>query len=388
MPETAETKKLKKKILLGITKATWGGAQRYLFDLATNLPREKFDIIVMAGEPGLLKTRLEERGIRVLVIPDLARDVRFWKEWRAFRWIFKTIREERPDILHLNSPKISGLGALAGRLLGVPRIVTTVHGWTFFEDRGAPQKAAIAFLSWVIAALAHRVILITRRDYKTSLKFPFIARRKFDLIHNGVPPLHDNIARETARGILRSHLGQSRGSLLAHDSVWIGAIGELTANKDFPMLIRAMRALPPEVSLIIIGEGEERLQLASLIKNVKAESQIFLAGFIPDAAALLPAFDILALTSRKEGLPYVLLEAGLAHLAVAATDVGGVPDIVSDKKTGLLAPAGKHKIFADALQTLIRDPKTRHLLAANLHATVKRDFSLAVMLEKTREAYL
>ncbi|MBI2096604.1 MAG: glycosyltransferase [Candidatus Sungbacteria bacterium] len=126
---------MKRKILFGVTKAGWGGAQRYVFDLITNLPPDKFKVSVMAGAPGLLQNRLETAGIRFIPVSGLGRDIAWLKELEALFGILTAIRKEKPDVLHLNSPKMSGLGAFAGRLLGVPRIIVTVHGWSFAEDR-------------------------------------------------------------------------------------------------------------------------------------------------------------------------------------------------------------------------------------------------------------
>src|SRR3989338_9863030 len=126
----------KRKILYVITKGNWGGSQRYLFDMATSLPKNKFDVKVAIGEGGLLKERLLENGIKVISIPALQRDISVMKEIRSFVSLYKIFRTSpRPDVVHLNSSKASALGALAARIAGVPRIVFTAHGWPFKEDR-------------------------------------------------------------------------------------------------------------------------------------------------------------------------------------------------------------------------------------------------------------
>src|SRR3990167_9212541 len=115
-PIAKESDGKKTKILIGITKATAGGAQRYVFDLATHLPREHYSVLVVAGEPGPLIERLSVANIQTAIIPDLGRDIALSKDWHSFWKLAEIVRKEKPDILHLNSPKMAGLGALAGRI--------------------------------------------------------------------------------------------------------------------------------------------------------------------------------------------------------------------------------------------------------------------------------
>jgi glycosyltransferase involved in cell wall biosynthesis len=108
---------------------------------------------------------------------------------------------------------------------------------------------------------------------------------------------------------------------------------------------------------------------------------------LPDAARYLKNFDIFVLPSLKEGLPYVLLEAGLAELPVIATDVGGIPEIIEDEKTGLLINPAKPKEIADAIEKLIKDEKLRKTLAQNLHQKILQEFSFEKMLKRTLATY-
>ena len=119
-----------KKILFLITKANWGGAQRYVFDLATAL-RNEFDISVAFGQEGLLAKKLREAQITTFPIRALQRDVSISSDVKSFLELMRLFRVEKPDVVHLNSSKAAGVGALAARLAGVPRIIFTAHGWPF-----------------------------------------------------------------------------------------------------------------------------------------------------------------------------------------------------------------------------------------------------------------
>src|SRR5262245_56822422 len=130
-----ETKKL--RVLYVITKSYFGGAQRYVSDLASNPPVD-METAVLCGGPnmflqeGFLVVKLKEHNVRTIVLPSLTRDVGVL-DFKAFYQLFKAIRAEKPDVLHPNSSKAGGLDALAGRLCRVPQIIYTAHGWAFNE---------------------------------------------------------------------------------------------------------------------------------------------------------------------------------------------------------------------------------------------------------------
>ncbi|MBI2055014.1 MAG: glycosyltransferase family 4 protein [Candidatus Sungbacteria bacterium] len=373
--------KRRKKVVIGITKATWGGAQRYCFDLATHLAKNQFDVVLVAGESGLLAERLKAIGIRVIIISGMRRDIRWLGELLILKRLISILRSERPDILHLNSPKMAGLGALAGRILGVPKIVVTIHGWSFFEDRNTVARTIIWFFSWFTAVFTHKVIVITHRDYLAAQDFPFIAKRKFTLIPNGIGEYGNFVERTIARKELRDLAS-------FYDTPFIiGTITELTANKDLPTLIRAAAKLPQNAVSIIIGGGEDETRLRKLIEELDAAHKVFLTGFVKDAWRLLRGLDCFILTSVKEGLPYVIMEAMAAGLPIIATNIGGIPDLLVQNESGILVAPKDPEMLAAAIRKLAEDGQLRDNLAKNARYRVEKLFNINAMIEETRRLY-
>jgi len=161
--ETMETNK-KTKILYLITKSNWGGAGRYVYDLTTSLPEDKFDVVVALGGEGLLKQRLEEKGVRVITVKSLERNVSILKEFSALFELYSLFEKERPDVVHLNSSKAGGLGAFAARLSGIPRIVFTAHGWAFGEKRFLLHQWLIWMASLATQVFSHVTIAVSTYD--------------------------------------------------------------------------------------------------------------------------------------------------------------------------------------------------------------------------------
>ena len=119
------------KILYVITKSNWGGAQKHVFDLATAMKDAGHTPVVALGGDGILRQKLEDIGIKTYAISTLGRNIAITKDAGSFHEVFSVIRREKPNVLHVHSPKAAGIGALAGRLLGVKKIIYTVHGWAF-----------------------------------------------------------------------------------------------------------------------------------------------------------------------------------------------------------------------------------------------------------------
>src|SRR5260221_10437089 len=115
------------KIIYGITKSNFGGAQRYVYDLATAAKAAGHDVAVMTGGNGVLVEKLRGNGIRVIEIKGLKRDISIVDEFKSFHFIFRTLYAEKPDVFHTNSSKMGGIGNLAGRLAAVKKVILTAH---------------------------------------------------------------------------------------------------------------------------------------------------------------------------------------------------------------------------------------------------------------------
>ncbi len=373
------------RILYVITKANWGGAQRYVFDLALASKNAGHEVLVICGQEGVLTERLAEADIQTSTIDAMKRDIGILDEIRSFRSLLTYIGAFRPDVIHANSSKAGALTTLAGRMKGVRRILFTAHGWAFNEGRPLWQKMIIGFLHYVTVLLSHTTICVSSAIRADASWMPF-TKKRFALIHNGVRAL-DFLPRETARAVIAPDLAHT-----FPDSLWIGTIAELHPTKGLDVLIEAftsfVRATGSPAVLVIMGEGDDWAHLEKLVMIYDLPDRIVLTGFVKDAATHLKALDLFALPSRSEALGYALLEAGLASLPAIGTRVGGIPEILTDKETGLLVPASDAMELEDALNTMATDETLRTRLGTALHEKVVADFSVETMISKTLALYV
>lgn len=373
------------KLMLLITKGYWGGAQHYVYDLASNLPSGKYEVTVVTGEGEELDNKLRDSGIRVIKLSNLKRDIGLFNEWQTFLSLIKLFRTEKPDIIHLNSSKIGGLGALAGRLIGIKKIIFTAHGWAFNEQRSVFSRAIILFFHWLTIVLAHTTITVSHIQ-KNQIKFlPFI-QTKLTTIHNGITS-GELMTKAEARTLIEQKFPTVK-AFIQPETIWLGTVAELHTNKGLDIAIRAIKNMAPKNFVyLIIGEGEKRVKLEKLIQQLNLTDKVFLIGKIPEAQKILPAFDIFLLPSRTEAFPYVLLEAGIASLPVITSHVGGIPEIITDQKSGLLVIKENETKLQEAIEKLIGDSTLRDTYGQELHHYVIKKFSTEQMLYATEKLY-
>lgn len=387
----------KKKVLILITKSNWGGAQKYVFDLATNIPKDAYEVTVMAGSEGIMIEKLKESGVKSFGNLAIGRDISIWKDFRAFFELISILRKQRPDVLHLNSSKIGGLGALAGRLTGIKRIIFTSHGWAFNENRTLLSKIIIKSIHWITVVLAHQTISVSDKLKKQMVNWPFI-NDKIYTIHNAIKPeaIFSKANAELELIKINPSLKQKFDVFNSKKTIIIGSVGELHhikgyeyALKGISDLIISQKQTNPSINILylIIGTGEEKVKIESTIKKLGMEENVILLGHVKDAYHYLKMFDIFLLSSLSESFGYVLLEAGLASVPVIATAVGGIPEIIDDMKSGILIQSKKSTEIKNAIEFYLTHKKTRREHGVALHDKVLKEFSIEKMISETLKTY-
>ena len=321
-----------KKILYVVTQSVWGGAQRYVYDLATVFRKLGWQVSVATGEDpqGELCVRLQTAGVTTRHIKSLTRAVRPLHNIRAIFEITNLCRELKPDIVHLNSSMAGVVGAMSARLAHVPKIIYTVHGLVLKEPLPTMGKLIYWLAEWFSGKLRTITICVSEDDRRAALRAHIAKPQHLVTIPIGIKKI-----KFLTRDEARIHLSKKLPPLNATET-WIGTIAGLYATKGLDTLLESARIIiqkNPEFHFIIIGEGPERKRLERSMAENKLQKNCHLLGHIPDAAMYLKAFDCFALPSLKEGLPYTILEARAAQIPIVATRVGGIPEIMDENET-------------------------------------------------------
>lgn len=375
------------KILYIITQADGGGAQNYCLALAKH-----FKGAIAAGEEaGQLFANAQAAGLKTFRLKHLKRDISPWHDLLAVFEIARLIKQERPDIVHLNSTKAGFLGSLAfalhrSRLRRLvqsrdkshgPKIIFTAHGFRFLEPLSPAGQWFYLMAEKIASWFRDYIICVSDTDKKSALNNNIISANKIITIHNGLPPL-SFINRDGGRRALR----------LPSDKFIFGTVANFYKTKGLDVLISAVGMISKTTLLnslfVIVGDGSEIENLKLKIKNLRLENTIKLLGNIINAKNYLKAFDCFILPSRKEGFPYSLLEAMQAGLPIISTNVGGIPEAAAN--AGILVEPNNPKKMAMAITEMFQNTQLRETLSAKALAQAKL-FTEKKMLEETEAVY-
>ncbi len=325
------------------------------------------------ADPGFdrLRARAEERGAPLAAVDDNGPF-----DLGVVPRLLKLCRRERVAVWHGHDYKTNALGLLL-RCFWPMRLVTTVHGWVHHTAR-TPLYYWLDRLS-----LRHyeKVICVSEDLYRLSRGCGVPARR-CELLENGVDL--DDYRRRRPVAEAKQRMG------LRPDRLLVGAAGRLSAEKGFDALIRAVHQLRHDglgVDLVVVGEGDERLRLESRIAELGLGDGVRLLGYRSDLPDWYEAVDVFALSSLREGLPNVLLEAMALETPVVATRIAGVPRLVRHEENGLLVEPGSVEDLAGALGRVLRDADLRGRLARAGRRTVEAGYSFAVRMDRLRLLY-
>lgn len=321
------------RILHVIQELRTGGAERVVASLVRGSAERGHEVAVAAA-PGAVA---DELGLSPFPLPVLER--RPWRvplgAWRVFR----AIRTFRPDIVHAQNPAMALLVALATGRGHRPPALVTVQGVP--EADYGPTSRLLRAAGLPVVACGPGV-----ESGLTDAGLPSV-----ELIANAVPPAPE----PRQRGELDRELGLLTGAKL------VVAVGRLVPVKNHALAIEAIASVPG-ATLVIIGEGALRDELAQQAASLGIADRVVLTGLRADARAIMGAADAVVVPSVGEGLPLVALEALAAHTPVVATAVRGIRELLTHERDSLLVPAGDAAALAAALRRVLEDD----VLAARL----------------------
>jgi len=293
--------------------------------------------------------------------------------------LYKTIKQQKPDIVHLNSSKMGVIGAIAAKIAKVEHIIYTVHGFVFNEPMSKFSKKLYISAEKFSARFKKKLICVSEYDKNQGLKNKIAAERKFITIHNGISSNLKFLSKEDAKNYLN----------ISSEQV-IGTIANFYPTKDLITYIKVASEVTkkfPNSCFVIIGDGIQRKEIESLISSLNLEGKIILAGYKIDAYKYLAAFDIYLCTSVKEGFPLSILEATIAQVPIVTTNAGGIPEMIQNDYNGILTNIKDSKAMSEAVIRLMTDKdRAQRMAKAGYNKTVN-EFGLNLMIKKTSQLY-
>ncbi len=350
-----------------------GGAERQLVNYLLAADRTEFRHTVVCLEArGELAATVEAIGIPVIRMPIRMRSS-LGSLLRFARWL----KAENVIVLHAHMHDSALWGRVAGRLAGVPVLMTTEHGKELWKG---PLRVAI---DHHLSRCTARHIAVSRDGMEIRIRRERLDPGKLILIPNGVPiPVaFDN---DAGRRRIRAEFGLAPGTPV------LGTVGRVVAAKGYEYLLTAvglLRESYPQLRWLAVGDGDCRSALTARAAAAGLDDAVIWACRRNDVTDLLAAMDIWVMSSVREGLPVALLEAMAAGRPIVATQVGGIPDAVRDGREGLLVPPADPSALAAAISALLADPIRTAELAAAARRRAATDYGIDSVASRIEDVY-
>lgn len=355
------------KVALLIATLEQAGAEKQLSLLARGLPRDAFDVDVIAlVRGGYYERELRDAGIRVHVLGKRRK-----LDPRALLALRALVRRIAPDVVHawMFTANAYARLALGGR--DAPPVIASERGPDDWKSAWQHR------LDRLLVARTSRLVVNAEVVARQAAARGFPAER-IRVVPNGIdtirPPAH----------------GAEITPALRPGARLVGYVGRLAPGKRVEDLVEAvalLRAEIPDVILLVIGDGPERAALERRARERGAGDALRFLGHRPDAAALVAGLDAFWLASENEGMSNSLMEAMAAGVPVVVSDIPGNRELVVDGLTGCTAPLGDPRAFADATARLWRDPARAAAMAAAAAEHIRRELSVERMVERCARLY-
>jgi glycosyltransferase involved in cell wall biosynthesis len=357
------------RVLLIIDELDVGGTEQQIVELVRHLPRARWTPTVCCFRPGRKSAEIERLGVRVVHLPKRG-TVDPW----LVRDLIALMRAERFDVVQTFLIGGNLWGRLAALAAGVPVVIASERNVDVWEE---PAKR---WLGLALARVTDRIVANADavRDY--------LVRRGADprrvvTIRNGVDV--SRFAAAVDRDGIRAALGFDHGHTVA------AVVARLEPQKGQDVVIEVadrLRARHPGLRWLLVGGGSAEAALRAEVARRGLADRVVFTGFRTDSADLLRAADLSVLVSTKEGLSNTLLESLVAGLPVVASGVGGNAEVIAPG-AGLLVPPRDADALAAAVEQIAADPAAAIHMGARGREHVRREFTVARMVEQTAALY-
>ncbi len=351
------------------------GQTAHVLSLIKGLDRSRFQIEVLLPEELTTAARLMiNAGARVRLLPIRKT---FWKP-AAVSQLLRSIREQRGGIIHIHSQEAGLIARPLAKLGGARHIFYTPQT---IDIRRQYLHGIYTRIESGMARFTDRILSVNEFDRQRLISWG-ISPQKVETVYNGIE-LDERYSDEDPKK-LRQMLGlREEGSVVMQ----IGRLSVQKAPLDFINGAAIVLSHRPDVQFVMIGDGPCNLAVQKRLQKLGLEGQIKLAGTQDQASRLIPAANLITLTSLWEGMPYSLLEAMASQKPVVCTRVNGCPEIVEDRRTGLLVPPGQPGQWAQAVMKLIDEPEIALTYGRAGRQRVEERFSLHEMISKVENLY-
>lgn len=374
------------KKILHVIRPAEGGMKDHLVTLSGGLREKGYQVEVACPPNSVLSSEIEKLGLAVRPI-NLVGPLSPGNDWVCLNQLQAMMRSGRYDIVHFHGSKAGLLGRTAAVLARCKKTVQTVHNFVVYEEVPVARKILYRSGENLLSRVTSKIITVSEALKEDLVKHYKIKPEKIKVIYNGIEPPGPESFDKTS---CRVRFGIKPGTVV------IGTIARMAPQKGLNYLIEAVPLIeaalmeseePVDISFIIAGDGPLRPGLEELAGKLGVTDKVLFPGFIDNIWETLSCFDIFVTPSIAEGLSITTIQAMAAGLPVAASRVGGLPEVVREGVTGFLVrPRGSVEL-AQAVVRLVTDRETRQQFGSNGRSFAVERFSNIQMINETAGIY-
>ncbi|MGI6630093.1 MAG: glycosyltransferase family 4 protein [Bacillota bacterium] len=369
--------------VLHVVRPADGGMKNHILTLLRNLNKTKYRIFLACPHKNEWISYLKDSDIEVVEIP-LKGELSPSSDLKSVLQLMDLIRKWDIDLVHTHGMKAGLVGRIAGSFVpgrAVPYLIATVHNSVYHYQMPRYQRHLLAKVQKYLAMKTDQFITVSKALKKEIMLWEGVPENKIQVIYNGIK-VENFDKKVTPYGKIR----------LGLNPVFpvVGTVARLAPQKGLEYFIKAaslVSQVVDKVQFLIVGDGPLRKELEFITAKKRLQDKILFTGYFPNISEIYPVIDVFVMPSLSEGLSISIIEAMAAKRPIAATAVGGIPELIRHRESGLLVPPGNEQALAQAILELLKRPKWSEKLGEKAGKKARNEYTVEKMVQQTENIY-
>ncbi|MCK4240971.1 MAG: glycosyltransferase family 4 protein [Candidatus Atribacteria bacterium] len=372
-----------------IARMITGGADENTLFTVQGLDKDRYEVDLIMGEEfdESIFDRVKNNNFDIIQIKGLKWKLNFLYDPVVLLKLIKLLKKKRYDIVHTHTTKAGILGRIAARIAGVPIIVHGLHGSTFQAFNSGLLNWLLFLFERLTGRFTDAYISVSKVLSETYIKKGIGKKGNHYTVYSGMELYKFYHARDKINYKEKyEELGINVGEFL------IGNVARLETRKGHKFLLDAFKNVVKEqkdghVKLLIIGEGNKRKYLENYVEELNLGDKVIFTGYREDVEELMALMDIFVLTSLREGLPRVLVQAAAVGMPSVAFNVDGVPEIIKDNYNGFFVRPRDVGQLTNRIEKYINNKELVLLHGQKGREFIKDRWSIEGMVDRIDKIY-
>lgn len=368
---------LKKTRIMHIVQCP-GGVENYISMLLKYMDRDSYEQILICSQD--YKKENFTDLVDVFETVEMGREISFQKDIVAIYKIRKLIKKYHPQIVYMHSSKAGGVGRIANLFIK-NKVIYNPHGWAFNIIGSQIKRFIYINIEKGLSAFTDTIVTVSKFEKEIAVQNSICTASKLKVIYNGID-IQSFKNTEASFTINRVDLK------IPEDAYVIGIVGRISRGKSVDTFLESAKLIKQQIPLaffIIVGDGEDREEIESLIIRNELSGSVFITGWVTNPLEYIRLFDQAMLLSKWEAFGLVLAEYMISSKPIIATNVGGIPELITDEENGILVSVDNVNKIVEASIKIYKDSDFKEMIVKKSLLKVEKKFDAKRVAEENSE---